>query len=48
VKELSGKYFENCQLSNIRVKGKSETDLLAAQERLWKLSEEYTNSKLLK
>jgi hypothetical protein len=45
VKGLSGKYFENSQLSTITVKGKTEEDLIEAQEELWKISEEFTTCK---
>jgi len=44
--KLSGNYFTNCAVSQIKIPNKSEEDLLELQETLWSLSEEYTSSTL--
>ena len=44
--EVSGRYFYDCTVGQITVKNKSDEELCDMQQRLWRLSEEYTKSTL--
>ena len=43
-KSMSGKYFADCKLAKVHLPYKTDTERSEMQQRLWELSQEYTNS----